>query len=145
MIPKSLVVDKCSSWKIKKEWMRLTTFKNIVYRELLWNGCHFHARMKFLSKGRKLVPPERRSIFAQACKLCLLPNLSLYSAGRTDGEFSSAISMPHSLSFFWKGFQVGRRRGHHWQLQCNVTQSILKNTPYRITYVKAFLKILWLG
>lgn len=78
--------QQCSSGKNKKAGIRLTTFKNIVYRELLWNGCHFHARKKFLRKGRKLVPPVRRSTFAQACKLCLLPNQSLYSAGSTDGE-----------------------------------------------------------
>lgn len=135
--------QQCSSGKIKKEGIRLTTFKNIVYRELLWNGCHFHARKKFLSKGRKLVPPVRTSIFAQACKLCLVPNLSLYSAGSTDGEFCSALSTAHSLSFFWKdkAFQMGRRRGHHWELQCNVTESILKNIPNNIIY--DMLKHFW--
>lgn len=132
--------QECSSGKIKKEAIRLTTFKNIVYRGLLWNGCHFHARNKFVSKGRKLVPPVRRSIFAQVCKLCLLPKLSLYTAGSTDGEFCSVRSIAHSLSFFWNRQSIpdGEECSAMWQ-------SILKNIPNNSIYVKAFLKILWFG
>jgi len=119
-----------SSGKIKKEGIRMTTFENIVYGELLWNGCHFHAGKQFHGKGRKLVPPGRRSTSAPARRssLSLLPDLSLCPAGSNYKECISAVSTAHSFlpcvsPENGKTFQMGKRRGHrNWNsvaaLQC---------------------------
>lgn len=127
-----------SSGKIKKEGIRMTTFENIVYRELLWNGCHFHAGKQFLRKGRKLVPPGRRSTSARACRrsLSLLHDLSLYCAGSTHAECSSAVSTARAFILCLspergKAFQMGKRRGHqNWNSVAAVQYEAEYNKEY---------------
>lgn len=139
-----------SSAKIKKEELGIITFKNIIYKERLWNGCHFHAVKQFLRKGMKLVPPGRKSTSAWAWRssLSLLPDLGLHPAGSTSEKRSRALSI--ALSFLpWlspkngKTFWVGKRRGHqNWirELQYSMKKNITKNISNNILHVKAFLK-----